>query len=905
MRRFEKEEIEQRSKIVALCHSLYQLFNEKKQELAVDWREEFNKGGVEKVEQLFNRTLEVVDQQIGAVSQLSELIRQQDTEIRESAGMLDKHLDYASLVKSHFSFATIAGELVKKEELDTEKLLELLRKLFLDLSEQKKKLDSVKKQGAGKQAYVEVDVRSLAETEFRILQGITPFWNEWETLVPKIEVLVSRLGEASDEEVAQLKKEIKDLLDSYHKSFANDEQASQLGTELALNLAIQPTKEITALGNKVSIVIINVDMTACNTLDESHNLGNALMKKIYEELDRRLRRDFTKTGIDEGSSKIEGKGVVTILGRTRFKIVGVPKQELEKALKEIPPIVLKHLQNAFGSEFHGKDRERLDHLNTSLLAGYEEMDVGQESMNFVLKLLSLRVSTDSYLKSLFIPYTGELDEKIERERIMAELKQAERDIALKIDTAIKHAAAKAEYLEKKFLPDYEGRKLGEIERRMEEENIPPIETPIFVARIRAIEREVLADFPSVVIYDRKVEPQSAWVGLNYIPEEEFEGKMINRVAHQIGLDNHLTKELFGLLEEARQKKKDGKLEPEDAKKLQDLKERFYLDVLQKRHLAKSYDLRFPASLREDSFDQVLAAMILIEGPQVMTFFELDGFNAFNKMYRPDSQDTYYHSVLKMILTHFDETFNNKAAESYRIKPRMVKQGDEIWLSYPLNSERGKVEEDDHSRFLERVQRSLVSLSMNEGLQVPNLRTIDWIPYRIENKMLTQMHLRNCFSKAKQTYYVDNSRFTGDRPQSDGHLKVTPETAERIFGGYFAFSKIVSSNKEEGFKDWKTLNPARQVDGEGQFGPKAFIYSSMLFEETVKILSGGASSRLKTGRVIRLGTTAGYAGFGKPIMHTTPEGVNHIRTALNKSVEKMREIKGRGGIYNLEKEGFAF
>ncbi|MBN1544953.1 hypothetical protein JW898_05850 [Candidatus Woesearchaeota archaeon] len=905
MRRFEKEEMGQRSKIVALCHSIYQLFNEKRKELAVDWKEEFNKGGVERVEQLFNRTLEVVYQQISAVSQLSELIRQQDAEVRKSAGRLGKHLDYASLVKSHFSFATIAGEMIKKEELDTEKLLELLRKLFFDLSEQKKKLDSVKKQGAGKQAYAEVDIRSLAQTEFKILQSITPFWNEWETLVPKIEALVSNIGQASEEDLDRLKKDIRKLLDSYHKSFANDEQASQLGTELALNLAINDTKEMDALGGKVPVAIVNVDMTACNSLDTSHKLGDALIQTAYKELDRRLRREFTIIEQYERKGIIDGKGVVTILGRTRLKIVGIGKKEIEDALKEVPPIVRKQLVDTFSGQFQGADLQSLKNLNTRLLAGYHELDVGNERRQFVYKLVYFKLTSEGYLKDIIQPYTGELDAKVERESALAELKELEKQIAQKIDDAIKHAAAKAEYLEKMFLPDYEGRKLGELKKRMEEEHIPPVETPVFVQRINAIEREVLADFPAVVIYDGKFEPKSAWIGLNYIPEEEFEGKMINRVAHQIGLDNHLAEELLRLFHECRQKRKDGKLEPEDAKKLHELKEKFYLDVLQKRHLAKSYDLRFPASLREDSFDQVLAAMTLIEGPQVMTFFELDGFNAFNKLYRPDKQDTYYHSVLKMMLTHFDEVFNEGVAEQYAIKPRMVKQGDEIWISYPLTSERGKVSEKEHMKFLERVRRSLVSLSLGEALKVPNQRTIDWIPLRIDNKILLHLHLQNCFRKSKQVFYVDNSKFTHDRPQSEKHIEVTPLNQEGLFGSYFTMVRIIGANKKEDFTDWKSISPAREVTGDGDFGPEKFIFSSMLFEETVKLLSDGASSRLKTGRVIRLGTTAGYAGFSRPLMPTAPKESELIRGRLNEAVEKMRHRKGRGGIYNLEKEGFAF
>jgi hypothetical protein len=907
MRVFSKEEIQKRAELVTLCSQLYSLFNEKREELAVDWKEEFNKGGITHVEQLFQRTLQVVDQQMRTVSQLSELIRKQHREHELAEAELDKHTHYTELVKAHFSFSDIAGNLIKKEELDVEKISSILMQIYLDLKQQKDTLEAVRKKGAGRQAYIEIDVRRLAEKEMALLKDIRPFWKDWETVVVKVESILSNIGEASDEQLAAVREEIEQLLGIYHSQFANNNRAPQMGTELAINLYIQPTDEVYKLGNKIPIAIINIDVTGCNIIDDSHELGNKLIDIGYEELERRLRRNFRKLSSGDKNRDILGKGVVTILGRTRYKIVGVPKDEIEKHLKELPDVVMNRLREQdFVKRYEGMQKKRFERLNTVMLGGYVDLKVGEDRELFAWKLIELGMNNDDFLRDSIMLNRRDIDAKVEAERLRRELKEMEKEIAGKIDSAIKQAAAKAEYLEKVELPKRTKARMQEFQRLEAEAQHHASLTPGVIIDDFELMQQAFSKFPHILVYADKID--DIWMGRNYVPEEEFEGTMINRLSHQIGLDTHWSREFLDFLKHAKELAKGNKLDPETAKKLQDLKERFYTEVLQKRALAKSYDLRMKMAIREEAYDQLLADMSVLEGPQIITFIELDGFNAFNRVYLPDCQDTYYHSVLKRIFDEFDNVFNRRAEDSYLMSMRMTKQGDEIWLSYPLNPARGRIEERQHVEFLDRVRRALISRDERYALSVDNKKTVRWVPYLIENEEEMMRHLDNCLSGANtsndhRVFYVDNERFKQSEPQQliDPHLEITAVNRKILND---SFRKDARCNKdEESFAKWKTLKNARETTGTGIFGPKSFKFAYMLFDETVKISDPNGSKRLNTGRIIRLGTTMGYAGFRHEIAYSTPNEVKEMRESLNKSVEILRKEKGRGGIHNLEKEGF--
>jgi GGDEF domain-containing protein len=905
MRIFEHEEIKKRAKIVQLCHKLYLLFNEKKNDLAVDWQAEFNRGGIPQVMTIYTRTLDVVRQQADIVSDLIDLVKQQEEEDLLAEEKAAKHAHYGELIKSHFGFSSPTGELVKKEQLDTESILRFLEQIHQDLKEQKKRLEDVRSRGAGQQAYVEIDVRKLAEKEFSLLKDIQPFWRDWETVTARIEQLTANIGKVDEQQLEEARREIEQLLGIYQQQFSNDNRASQLGTELALNLYIQPTEEIEKLGNKIPIAIINVDITNCNIIDGSHKLGDSFIDIFYQELEKAFHRDFTKkNGKNEKNPKISGSGVVTILGRTRFKIVGVPKEELEKALKEVPDKVYNRLMEEHGSRFIGTEHEtRFRRISTRMLAGYETLELGQYRENCLVLLEQLRMLPETYIQGDFQERGLKLDERLVKQSIQTALKHVEKIIALRIDETIKKAAAKAEYLEKEEFPKLEEkwfRKYTDIlhsEGVHEEDAHLPIFRPVVDAAKKAASNEI----PLVLLYDKKVE--SVWIGRNYIPEDEFEGRMIKRLAHRQGFDTQRTKEFLDILSKMNDSARDRKLPEEEKQRLEEAKKKFYNDVLQSKHIAKSYDLRFTKALREEAYDEVMPQMMLLEGPQIMTFIELDGFNAFNNTYTADTQDTYYHYILKRIFEEFDNVFNKGASENKRLPLRMTKQGDEIWISYPRYTDDGAVSEKQHNEFLRRVKRMLSSRQHGEALEVNNLKTVAWMPYLIENKEVMNAHIDNALSKAQTIHYIDNSRYfpSEPHPADKPHLQITQLNKGSFLG---LWSGIKSNKNEDDFSSWKVINRAREVTGGGMFGPEKFMYSYMLFDETVKIQAeGGGSRRDMTGRVIRLGATIGYAGFDQPITRQDAAQMKLLRKNLNEAIEHVREIKGRGGIHNLEKEGF--
>ncbi len=897
MRKFGRAEIEKRAVLVTLVDQFNSMLNRKKSILSMDWTGEFNKGRIKYVEEQFRNTCEIVDSQLKLLSNIAELINKQESDIRDNGVSVTKHTRYSELVKSHFGFAGDAGDLVAKAELDVDSILGFLRKLHLDLQEQKKILDDLKNKGAGQQAYSELDLRELTKTENALLQHVKPFWHDWELVTTRIEELISRLESVSDDELDKAEDDIRKLLNIYHAEFADNERASQLGTELALNLYIQGTEEIKKLGNKIPIALINIDMTACNNLDGSHQLGDALIEICYTELNNRFKRDFTKTGSKKKGSVIEGKGVVTILGRTRFKIVGVPKSELEPALAELPEKIRKLLVAKEGGRFRNlRDQVRFQQLNTVMLAGYHEISIGSLRQEFRSAVEAMNFSPVDYMNLQTPDAPKGIEGRVTREHLLADIKIIEKRISMEIDGAVKSASAKAEYLEKTIYPKMRDELIQYVSKRRRQSGIPRIPNPIFEKQDKEIVSEAAKRYPVVLLYDWKVDP--VLLGTNYIPEDEFEGIMINRVAHQIGMDHHLTEGFMDFLRTARDLKRDGKMSADDSRKLRELKKQFYISVLQKRHLAKSYELRFINALREDAYDEILTKMMLVEGPQVMTFIEVDGFNAFNRLYKPDAQDKYYHSLLKLVFTKFDETLNADVPEEHKLSLRMTKQGDEIWVSYPLHSERGIVSEKDHLRFLESINDSLISRG-DEALQIDNVRTVDWIPYLIEDKAVMEGHIRNSLHKNRTIAYVDNSKHASTEVQQKSHVRVTPENKESFFGGLFTIKMSPNRNVND-FSRWKLLDGAREVNGADLFGPMKFKIAYMLFRETVKKTVQGVSSRLDTGRVIRIGFTMGYAGFGRTkIMHSNASDVKTLRKAMNDMVEHIRKTKGRGGIHSLD------
>jgi len=906
MRIFGHEEIQKRAKIVQLCHKLYLLFNEKKEDLVVDWQAEFNKGGVQRVARLYDRTVDVVGQQADIVSDLITLVKEQEEDDKLAEEKSAKHLHYTELIKTHFGFSNPAGELVKKEQLDADSIINLLGQIREDILEQQKKLHDVRKKGAGQQAYIEMDIRKLTEREFALLKHIQPFWRDWEAVTARIEQITTNIGKVDEQQLASARQEIEQLLGIYQQQFSNDNRASQLGTELALNLYIQPTEEIEKLGNKIPIALINVDITMCNIVDGSHNVGDSFIDFCYQELHKALRRDFTKKNKDEKNRVIEGVGVVTILGRTRFKIVGVPKADIEKALKDIPEKVYNRLMEKHGKEYFGtEDEMKFRSISTRMLAGYEELEIGHHREDFLTILEQMRMVPETYLRGFGGVHGEPLDTKLMREAFHNSLRHIEQLMATDIDKAIKTAAAKAEYLEKREFPKLFDKWYSGYVELLQKNGVPEDQAHlhIFQSRVREAKKEASAEFPLVLLYDKQVE--KVWIGKNYIPEDEFEGRMIKRISHQQGFDTQRTNEFFEIITKMSAAGKGGELSPENSQKLEEAKKRFYNEVLQAKHIAKSYDLRFTKSLREEAYDEVTPQMMLLEGPQIMTFIELDGFNAFNKSYTADTQDTYYHAILKRIFEEFDTVFNKGIPENRKIPLRMTKQGDEIWISYPAYSENAKISEKQHNEFLERIRRMLASRKQGESLEVNNLKTVNWMPYLIEDKEVMNAHIDNALAKAQTIAYVDNGMYSpgNSQPADKPHLQINQSNKGSFIGRW---GVIKANDNEEDFSEWKIINGAREVTGSGMFGPATFMYSYMLFEETVKIkVEGGGSLRNKTGRAVRLGTTIGYAGFGKSITRTSAEEMKKLRKVLNESVEHIRERKGRGGIHNLEKEGFQF
>ncbi len=893
MQKFTKEEIEKRAKIIGPCNTLLQLFTEKKNLFESDWTRLFNEGQVENVIAIHKNTAQLVKRQIKTVEQIISLIKEEQGEL---AAETNKHLNYTELLKAHFLLGDEEGNPVSKEKTDTQEIIQALNNLLNVLKEQDKRLKETK--GAGQEAYSEAGLKELLIKEFQVLKEVKPFWHDWELQVVRINNMLENYESVREEEITELAKDIRDLLRRYHEEYASNGKASQLGTELAINLYLNETEEVNKLGG-IPIAIVNIDMTACNILDESHKLGDALIETGYEILKKELLREFT---LLPDKKTLSGKGVITIFGRTKYKIVGVPKEEIEKALKKIHEgdLILKELKKPEnqGNRFMGTPQQRqFEALNTRMVVGYELLKIGNERVKFqqaIFKQTMLRSSLGGETK---LEEKAEIEHQLEQAK--QEIKEVEKAVASAVDEAIKRAAAKAEYLEKEVFPKMFNKKLNEILQEDKKRNIPLIPIPLFKKEQRKVENIVLSNFPSILIYDGEID--KIYLGRNYVPEQEFEGVMIKRLSHQIGLDMKIATQLYKAFSEA---KKKGKITPEEAKKLKELKQEFYLNVLQKRHLEKSYDLRFTKALREEAYDELVAKMCILEGPQIMTFIEIDGFNAFNKIYKPDPEDTYYHKMLKVMFDKFEEQFNKGVGDEYKIKLRMTKQGDEIWISYPLHTNRGVIKEEDHRKFLQKVHDAFVSRKEGEAMEVKNFRTVDWISCLILSNEEIRQHLENCWKNGKETYLVNNSSLRPDRPQELMPPKITPENQKELLeldSKVRFWLKFLGNSDIEEMKRWKILKDVRQVTGEGLFGPEQFKYWEMLFNETVKVQEGGASKRKYTGRIIRAGTTIGYAGFKTPIMLENAEDVHQFRKLLNESIEKMRQRKGRGKIYNLQKE----
>jgi len=987
MRKFDNDEIQKRQKIVGPCHSIYSLFNEKRKLLSEDWPKVFDSGKVEHVKALFGKTSNIVDSQIAALNALQQTIITQENELKLAEQKVDRHIRAAKLVENHFTFEKFILELLHKEEPDLERVNGFLRLLREDLEKQRSQLASVKSQGEGKQAYIEPVIKKLAAEEMKILRGIQPFWHDWELLVPRIEQFISDKGEVSQDELAMVEEDVKKLVGTYHKQFANNERAPQIGTELAINLYIQLPVEIGRIGRKIPISIINVDVTAFNNLDGTHELGDTLIEVCYDNLNKKFARRFK---LSDGK-ELDSKGVVTILGRTRFKIVGVPKLELEQALKEIPDMVMAEIVRQQGHRFLHDDtkKERFLTLNTKMLAGYTELNIAHDRDEFQQLLFALDLTDDEYIRGKMaeLEADSDIDLRAEKETMRNRLRDIEKGVAKKICDTIKMSAAKAEYLEKEYYDSVVDNRADEYKRRLDAEGIPEAdESAVNEQRRHAINNDINSEIPLVLVYAEKID--KVWIGRNYIPEDEFEGRMIKRIAHQIGLDNFLTENLFWtcriLARITAEKKLElegkslsyrGQNEPSEGisyERLHDilsadfrfikenmsshdvkeseeilkgladgfklhgentyvmtdtsaltkllqlfiplLKRHFYQQVLQKRHIAKSYDLRFTKALTEEAYDELLPKMMMVEGPQIMTFIELDGFNAFNKTYKPDSQDTFYHAVLKLIFDKFQETFNKGVDERHHRSLRMTKQGDEIWISYPLHTGSEKDPEKEkkevrkrHQAFLENVRLALVKRSEGEALVIDNLHTVDWIPYLIENRTVMKQHLVNAFENKRNVRLHNNSKFRPDKKLQEGEKprELTPLEAEGEMNTLFPH-KLIGGQKqkleqdEEDFSKWTSFDDCRQLTGTGLFGPDKLTYAYLLFHETVKIEKEGSSERAPTGRVIRLGTTIGYLGFNRPVIRRTSHEMQITRKILNGHIEDVRKVKGRGGIHDLEK-----
>ncbi|MFC1723657.1 hypothetical protein ACFL0V_05950 [Nanoarchaeota archaeon] len=892
-----KEEIQRRSVLIAILHKLHELYASKKEILEKDWIKLFNEGQLDDVQQLHTKTKQLVKQQIRTVDQLISLFKKEQGELVVDAG---KNADYVSLVKHHVGFAEL-----KQVGADVEDIIRSFDRYGWLLKEQERILKEVR--GQGQQAYGEKDLRKWLEEEFKLLEHVQPFWHDWELIVVKVEKLLENIDKLTEEEYNMVQRDIALLLEKYHKEYSDDFTASQLGTELAVNLYIHPVKELD-WERGIPVAVVNIDMTACNNLDESHKLGDEMIKVGYEYLIRKLDRSFTR--VDTGK-EIPSDGVVTVLGRTRYKIVGVPKEEIVDALQHIhdTDAIMKelskpsrqgdrYLKGADEDPIRAIQAKKFKSLNTRMVVGYHDLaplHTGKVFLKQVDELTGVRAKLEGE-----VPLDQRSDLESRKQELLGLIKKTEKFMAADVDGAIKKAAGRAEYLEKEMYDHLKDQKLKEIQTMEEADGIPILPTPYYAAEQRKIENTVLRRFPEILVYDGTTPDE--YYGRNYIPEKEFEGLMIKRIGHQLGLDGFLTRGFYEVLGATRVGK-DGKLLPQDAARLKMWKERFYTDVLQKRHWEKNYELRMTQSLREKAYDEVLSKMTWIEGAQIMTFIEIDGFNAFNKIYRPDPDDTYYHTMLKVLYDRFEETINN-VRDEYQMELRMTKQGDEIWISYPRRRPSGEdVTEKEHRKFLQSVHDSFVRRG-DEGYAVKNFMTAQWIPLLILHREKTGEHLRRAVGNAQKVFFVNNAKYSPKASQEAPYIGMNDENANSLLSlnSKVAFyTKFHHNNDEENMDRWKVLDGVRDTSGLGIFGPEKFKYSEMLFKETVKLTLGGGSVRSFTGRIVRVGTTMGYVGFDNAVILKTSEEVEELRKELNKAVEKVREDIGRGGYHNLEKK----
>ncbi|NQU79858.1 hypothetical protein HQ545_08895 [Candidatus Woesearchaeota archaeon] len=882
MHKFEKEEIDRRARLITLSHELENLFKEKKKNLVVDWKSIFNKGHISEVEELYNRTIQVVEKQISILEDIFKLILDEEKTIQDMKNEFGIHTNYAELVKSHFKFADEKGELISREDMDTERIKQLILALKEDLQIQHKILKE--SEGLGRKAYSEIDVIKLVKKEFEMLKGIQPFWHDWEVTADRLNHLISDKDGIKAHEWDEVKKEIENLLGVYHENFSDKGSAPQIGTELAITLYMNKTREIQKMGGVIPISVVNIDLVACNKIDESHKLGNALIDLGYQELKKLLGRDFSR----EHEETITGNGVVTILGRTRYKIVGVPKHEIEEALKKVPKKIIPHVKKLAKKISSNSKNEEIQQIiegiEGRMYAGYSELNISEDFLDRIKKTIEhIRENTNTDTQSEHV-------HAFYHEAI----RQFEERIAKDIVNTTKRSAAQAEYLEKVIIGSVRDKIEYEVFQEKEKRGIPVSTSREDLLTEYSIRRSIESKYIFQLIYSG--DPKG-FMGRNYVPEDEYQGRMVERISHQIGLDRMLLKELDEFVKNSKQ----GNVSTDELKAAKD---KFIIDVLQKRFLSSVYDIRYKNSLKEGAYDLALATAQYLEGAQIWTFFEIDGFKAFNTVYLPDSEDTYYHALFDEILNQFDNTINKGKSGSEKIVPRITKQGDEIWFSYPRKFGGMNISKKDHENFLKNFQKRLNSRSeQSDSLFVPNKHTNEWVHYLILNYEEARWHIDNAISLGKKITYVDNkiyeANFNNKKAVKEDQIPVIDDGNLNFYKSDNFLKQALKVNEDEiDFSGWRSLSGCCQINS-GKYAKDKFQYSLMLFPELVKQLRGSTSFRFITGRVIRLGTTIGYVGFGDDVVIVeTPEDVNRLRSQLNQSVEKIREKKGRGVIAEI-------
>lgn len=859
MKRYSSEDIKKRLPLVKASHEFITVSDKKDRLLKFrgrTWESEFNLGAIEPIIDAYNQVKRIVDQQIELVYSINHLLHAEE--------------EHIETVLSHYNFPEL-----QREEADLQKLSLQMHKIAGFLSVEQNLIKKTRAVKTYDKARLLDQIVRYDKSISEFFRGITPFWHDWEVVASKVDHIMQRIEMSTEEDWNAIKKEIHEYVSKMHGEFSEDGKAPQLGTELAINLMFNDA-DINKQQGGIPIAVINIDVTSCNSLDGSHRLGNALIKYCYEELDKALTRDF-----EFGKkNKLSGVGVVTILGRTRFKIVGVDKKELEKAMQELPGRVLKRLKRLAKlvlKDSHHSDNVKM--LNTTMLAGFAIASLGDNKREIMDMIANLR----SY--GTFGAKTPD-----EHSRV-AVLRGIEHSMGDAIVKATKLAAARAEYLEKEVVPREVQKKTEIFMKELSKAGLSVVpENEDQRNKLDKIRDKVWKDFASVLVYEEKIDP--LYLGRNYVPEDEFEGRMIERIGHQIGMDKMYLRELDQAVRKSFQSAKP------NIKELEDLKKKFIEQVLQKRALATAYDVRFKRALRENAYDETLAAATFSEGPQIWTFIEIDGFNAFNRVFFPDHEDSYYHMILKEVYLQFEKEFGDDD-----IRLRMTKQGDEIWISYPLNTPKGVVKEKRHRRFLESFQKRLIERS--NALTVINSGTARWVPHLILDVEKTKDVVQKSLAAGTDVKYIDNDVYYDNyKRKLSVHWAGEEDLSEANLSAFLDddfLKKAVKVNKDENsFDKWRSFANGIDISRRGP-GDKELKLPTMLFPELLKKeIGGGNSIRFRTGRNIRLGTTIGYMGFEKLyFMPRNAKEVKEHRENLNEAVEDVRKNIGRGGLHNVK------